>query len=226
MPVAPESRFAPGEARLYDSGEIPERDLDRTISHLFSTIAVNAGHLAVHAEAAQAATEPPLTAHHLKHALGHARVVSEHLEKFRGAISRRVPAVGVQLTNLDQATPAGRAAGPDVPAGALDMSIAHDLASSQAAAAHVNRHLTEARAAHAAGNKVSTAFNISHAVHHVGEITSHLAELSRDLPRRLPAVAAETAALDVAWDPPDPARSWPHVPAGYDFRSRPGPEPA
>ncbi len=85
-----------------------------------------------------------------------------------------------------------------MPRMALDMSIAHDLASAQAAAGHVDRHLSEAQAAHAAEDPVSVIFNSAHAAHHVTEVAHNLSELHADLARRLPAVAAELARLGQA----------------------------
>lgn len=206
----------------------PDRDLDRTISHLLATVENNAGHLDVHTAAAQAAKDPALITHHLRHAAGHAGEVSSHLVKLRDAVSRRLPAVAGQLDDLARAVPGSRSIANPVPPGALDMSIAHDLASSAIAAAHVGRHLAEAQAAQSAGNRVSVAFNIEHAVHHIAEIGHHLSELDADLDRSVPAVARETQALHAAaapgTEPAEPDRS---APADYDVSgSWPGPEPA
>jgi hypothetical protein len=179
--------------------DVPERDLDRTISHLLATCCANAGHLDVHvAAAAKAVRDPALLAHHLHHGLSHVRSVSEHLEKLSETISRRVPAVAQQLKDLDQAIPAGRSAPEHVPRGALDMSIAHDLASSIAASAHVDRHLVEAQTANSAGNAASVKHNIAHAVNHIAEIIHGMDELNEDVPRRIPAAGAETQKLHAA----------------------------
>lgn len=207
----------------------PDRDLDRTISHLLSTAEVNSGHLDVHlAAAAGNQGDPGLLAHHLHHAAAHAGEVSSHLVKLRDAVTRRVPAVGAELDDLDEAIPGSRATPEDhVPRGALDMSIAHDLASGQAAAAHVSRHLAEAQTAQRAGNKASVAFNIEHATHHVAEIAHALSELDADLARRIPAVAGETQKLHAAVagivTPAPPCRS---APADYGVEARRRPEPA
>jgi len=205
----------------------PERDLDRTISHLLSTAEVNAGHLDVHtAAAAKSVGDPALLAHHLHHAYDHAGEVSDHLVKLRVAVTRRLPAVARELDGLDAAIPGSRAV-EHVPRGALDMSIAHDLSSAQGAAGHVARHLGEARVAQGAGNAVSVTFNIEHAVHHIAEVAHALSELHDDLCRRIPAVDAETQKLHAAATgivtPPGPARS---APADYGITARSAPEPA
>lgn len=211
------------EVRARAPAATPERDLDRTISHLLMTAEINAGHLDVHAAAAaRSAGDAALQAHHVHHATGHAEVVTEHLVKLRAAVARRVPGVARELDALDRATPGIRAAGYPVPRAALDMSIAHDLASSQVAAGHVARHLAEA--ARSAGDKASVAFNLEHAVHHVAEIAHGLSELDDDLTRRLPAVGDEKARLAEAITPP-PGAAPPRVP-GSDVAGRSGPQPA
>jgi len=93
------------------------------------------------------------------------------------------------------------------------MSAAHDLASAIVAAGHISRHLAEAQAAQAAGNKASVTFNIEHATHHITELAHNLSELGNDLTRLVPAVGAETGRLVQAATGEDPA------PAG---RARPG----
>lgn len=215
--------------RAYGAIATPDRDLDRTISHLLSTAVTNAGHLDVHAAAAQAAGDPALLSHHLRHAAAHVRSVSSHLVKLRAAVARRLPPVARELDSLDRAVPGGRGALGDVPRAALDMSIAHDLASAQAAAAHTARHLSEAQLAHAAGNKVSVTFNIEHAVHHISEVAHYLSELDADLTRRLPAVGRETGRLHQAATPdgkaPVPERSRGRD-ADYDAARDRGPWPA
>lgn len=200
----------------------PERDLDRTISHLLSTCCKNAGHLDVHAAAAaRFMKDPALLAHHLHHADAHSTEVAAHLVKLKDAVTRRVPGVARELDDLDRAIPGSRAI-EHVPRAALDMSIAHDLSTGQAAAAHVSRHLGEARTA---GDAASVKHNIEHAVNHIGEISHALSELDDDLARRLPAVAAENVKLHAAMAPSGavpPARS---APADYGIEAR-GPEPA
>ena len=177
----------------------PARDLDRTIAHLLATAEANAGHLVVHAAAAAAAAkagnDPDLLAHHLRHSGGHAGGVSSHLVKARAAVARRLPAVARELDDLGQATPGNRSAPEHVPAAALAMSIAHDLASAQVAAAHVERHIEEAQSAQAAGDLVSVRFNVEHLENHVPELAFHLGELDNDLCRKLPAVRHELARL-------------------------------
>lgn len=208
------------------AAETPERDLDRSISHLLSTAVVNAGHLDVHTKAAGAAKDPALIAHHLRHAVAHAGMVSSHLVKLRDHVARRLPPVAAQLDSLDKAIPVERGLGP-VPRAALDMSIAHDIASGQAAAAHTARHLSEAQLALAAGNRVSVTFNIDHAEHHIAEVNHYLSEAGKDLNRRIPAVKSESVKLDQACNPdhqePAPARSFP---ADYDAVPDRGPVPA
>ncbi len=221
----------PEAERAYGDLPTPDRDIDRTISHLLATACSNTGHLDVHAAAAAAARDPVLLAHHLHHALGHARSVSSHLVKLRVAVIRRVPAIGQQLDDLDQAIPGSRAVTEHVPLAALDMSIAHDLATAQGAAAHVDRHLSEAQMAQSAGNKVSVAFNIEHAVHHIAEVAHSLDELDNDLSRKLPSVATELGSLHAAADPvsgsPPPAPARAAMETDYDvvFRDY-GPQPA
>ena len=216
--------------RAYGSTPTPDRDLDRTISHLLTTSCVNAGHLQVHNAAAATAKDPALLTHHLHHAAGHAGEVSSHLVKLRAALVRRLPAVARQLDDLDAAIPGNRAAAEGVPPAALDMSIAHDLASGQDAAGHVSRHLAEAQTAHAAGNQVSVTFNIEHSLHHITEIAHNLSELGKDLTRRIPAVAAETGKLQaaVAAAPGTaPGRSRDGAAADYDITPPDrGPQPA
>jgi hypothetical protein len=206
-------------ARAYGSTPTPDRDLDRTIAHLLRTAEVNAGHLDVHsAAAAKSVRDPVLLAHHLKHSAAHAGSITDHLVKLRTAVARRLPAVASQLDDLGRETPGNRAAGDTgVPRAALDMSIAHDLASAQVATAHTARHLYEAQAAQAAGNQVSVVFNLEHATHHVTEISHNLSELDTDLTRRLPAVGRELGTLAAAVTAPE----GPPRPAGYG-----GPEPA
>lgn len=206
----------------------PDRDIDRSISHLLSTAEANAGHLDVHTAAARAAKDPPLLAHHLHHAADHAMEVADHLGKLRAAVTRRVPSVAQELAGLDQAIPGTRAI-EHVPRAALDMSIAHDLASAQAATAHVSRHLSAAQSAQAAGNAVSVTFNIEHAVHHIAEISHSLSELDEDLPRRLPSVGAENLKLHAAMAPSGTGKVTPgrSAPGDYDVTEwRAGPEPA
>lgn len=204
----------------------PGRDLDRTISHLLMTAEVNAGHLDVHASAAaKSAGDKILQAHHVHHASAHAGVVCEHLAKLRVAVSRRCPGVAAELDGLDAATPGLRDAGEVVPGAALEMSIAHDLASAQTAAGHVERHLDEAAAS--AGDKASVAFNLEHAAHHIAEIAHSLEELDADLCRRLPAVAGEKARLALAVRPPVVASGPDPRSAGGDYEvRRGGPQPA
>lgn len=213
----------------------PDRDLDRTISHLLNTAEVNCGHLDVHLSAAQANQgDPALLAHHLRHSLEHVRSVSSHLVKLRDAVSRRLPDVARELDDLDRAIPGQRSSVNDeVPRAALDMSIAHDLAEAQGAAAHTDRHLSEAQLAQAAGNRASVRFNIEHAVHHVAEIAHNLDELDADLTRRLPPAGRENDRLRAAagLEPePLPARSAPWAvraaaEADYDIAEH-GPRPA
>ena len=208
----------------------PDLDLDRTIAHLLGTAEDNAGHLDVHTAAAATAKDPALLAHHLHHAVNHVRGVSSHLVKLQEAVRRRVPAVGQQLDDLGHAIPGSRAVPEHVPLAALDMSIAHDLATTLMAAVHVDRHLSEAQLAASAGNKVRVAFNIEHAEHHIAEICHGLSELDDDLSRKIPAVAAELAMLQTAVVPDkEPASSGAGraADADYDvvFRS-PGPQPA
>jgi hypothetical protein len=97
--------------------------------------------------------------------------------------------------DLAAAIPGAIAATPraaeDVPRDALDMSIAHDLASAIAASGHVDRHLTEALAAQAADDEWSVRHNLEHASTHVREISHHLDELHVDIIRRLPSVGRE-----------------------------------
>ena len=167
---------------------------------------------------------PELMAHHLMHASGHAQVISSHLVKLRDHVARKVPGVARELADLDKAIPRKAAEGK-VPRAALDMSIAHDIASGQAAVAHTARHLTEAQAANGAGDRVSAVFNIEHASRHVGEVNHYMSELDKDLKRRLPPVEAETVLLDKAQDPPEPPRLSPRSYADYDVADR-GPVPA
>ena len=187
-------------ARSYVPAESAGADLDRTIAHLLKTAQVNTGHLDVHAAAARDGGDPALVTHHLRHALNHARRVSSHLVKLHDAVSRRVPGVAAQLEDLAAVIPGARAAAglpPQLPAGALDMSIAHDLANGQAAAAHVDRHLSEALLAQSAGNAASVKFNGERAADRIAD---------RPLPggaghgpaRRLPEVGREAAALKEA----------------------------
>lgn len=205
----------------------PERDLDRSISHLLSTAVTNAGHLDVHtAAAAKAVNDPVLLAHHLRHAGAHARMVSSHLVKLRDHVTRRLPAVGRELAGLDRAIPGNRSAEGPVPSAALDMSIAHDIASGQAASAHTSRHLSEAALANEAGNKASAAFNVQHASHHVTEVSHYLSELDKDLKRKLPPVERENVKLHQAVNPEEPSRSPSRSFQGYDVAWDRGPVPA
>lgn len=207
---------------------IPDRDLDRSISHLLSTAQVNTAHLQVHSDAAQASVgNAVLVTHHLRHSLDHVRGVSSHLVKLRDAVARRLPGVARELESLDGAFPGERSAvGDVVPRAALDMSIAHDLAEAQSAAAHVDRHLVEAQLAQSAGNRPSVTFNIEHATHHVAEIAHNLDELQQDLFRRLPSVGGETAKLHAATDLEEkPMSGGRSAPADYDASFR-GPVPA
>jgi hypothetical protein len=216
---APERRSA---------ADTPDRDLDRTISHLLATTQDNTGHLDVHTAAAVlAAKDQVLQSHHIHHAVNHARMVSSHLVKLRDAVIRRLPAVARQLDDLDQATPGHRSAMGPVPRAALDMSIAHDLSSAQIATAHVDRHLSAAQTARTAGDQGSVKFNLQHAAHHVAEVAHGVSELCDDLPRRLPAVGRETGMLQAAVNlPPLPAADRGKA-ADYDVtESRGGPEPA
>lgn len=219
--MAGEAVYDMPAARAASPLPTPDRDLDRTIAHLLRTSEVNAGHLDVHTAAAQAAGDPALLSHHLRHAVVHTGKIASHLVKLRTAVTRRLPAVAGELDDLDRAIPGSRAAAGGAPLAALDMSIAHDLANAQAAAAHVGRHLSQAQAAQAAGNPVSVRFNLEHGAHHVTEISNELGELDADLSRSVPAVARELAALHQV---PQPGKPQPG--ASRSAGPRRGPEPA
>lgn len=173
--------------------ETPASQLDRTIAHLYSTVAEsNYPHLVVHtAAAAKAVDDPVLLRHHVFHATGHLKGVSEHLSKLREAVSRRLPAVGKQLSDLDQADPGRRSAAEHVPDAALLMSIAHDLDNAQQAAGHVGRHLDVIQP----GDPAVAAWNLDHCRSHSKELRYHLGELRADLIRRIPAVGRELERL-------------------------------
>jgi hypothetical protein len=205
------------------------------MAHLLMTIEANTGHLERHAASAQAAGTPASRAFNLHHAKNHVVVVSEHQVKLRDAVVRRVPAAGRELDTLTQAITGGtRQAGAD-----LDRSLAHDLSSAMVAAGHVDRHLTEAQAA--AGDPASVAFNIRHAVHHIGELEHYHHELREGLRERVPAVGPEldilyqltglngTTAIPAPRGPQGatPARSRDGAAADYDVTGPDrGPQPA
>lgn len=185
------------ESRADAHPATPDRDLDRTLAHLLLTCEANAGHLHRHAAAAQAASTPDSLVHNLRHAKNHTTVISEHQEKIRQILTRRVPAVGREMELLSQVSGSGAGTGARAGTGPgqapktgadLDRGLAHDLTSAMVATGHVYRHLTEAQLA---PDPASAAFNLQHAVNHAGEITHYHQGLQDGLVQRLPAVGPE-----------------------------------
>jgi hypothetical protein len=182
-------------------------------------------HLLRHCEAAQAATTPDSLAHNLRHAKNHVAVTSEHQAKLRKALSQRVPAVGRELDQLDQAISSGiRKSGADT-----DRGLAHDLSSAEIAAGHVDRHLSEAQAG---GGPDSVKFDLEHAMTHILELQHYHGELRDSLEQRLPGVGEELGRLravmglggtSIPMSPGYPARG---KPADYGIETRDVPEPA
>ena len=77
--------------------------LPRTCAHLLVTARTAAGHIRRHLDTAAAATVASSVKFNTVHALAHTESVREHLEKLAANLKRYLPAVGAEISRLDDA---------------------------------------------------------------------------------------------------------------------------